>query len=80
MNNEEKAKVVVEEAMEKLPAPQDMKPEEWVQFIINIIVEHPFMFVGLGIGAFIDMKIKNRKKNDIKTLPNTNLKVIKGGK
>lgn len=80
--SEEKAKAIIKEEVNNIDGIDDMQPQDWVNFIIQVITDHPFMCIGLCVGCFIDVLHKERKqkKESTKAIPNTDLKVIKGGK
>lgn len=80
--NEEKARNIIEEEINDIESIDDMQPQEWVNFIIQLITDHPFMCLGLCVGGIIDIICKERKqkKETLQSIPNTDLKVIKGGK
>ena len=79
--SEEKARNIIEEISD-IESIDNMSPQDWVNFIIQLITDHPFMCLGLGVGCIIDAIYKERKqkKEILKSIPNTDLKVIKGGK
>ena len=79
--SEEKARNIIKEELDNIEDIGNMQPQEWINFIIQVITEHPFMCMGLCLGCFIDVIYKNRKqkKETSKSIPNADLKVIKGG-
>lgn len=80
--SEEKAKKIIREEVDSIDNIENMQPQDWVNFIIQVVTDHPFMCIGLCVGCFIDVLNKERKqkKEAMKAIPNTDLKVIKGGK